>query len=151
MTSPEQFTALGDEGILALVCDSTNVVREGFSPSETEVAATLKTIIADAPHRVAVTTFASNVARIRAVAEAAQACGREVIAVGRAMDRVIDVARECGYLDGLPEFRRRIRGRASPATRSWPCSPARRARTGPRSPASPAATIRISPWPRVTA
>jgi ribonuclease J len=66
----------------------------------------LKTIIADAPHRVAVTTFASNVARIRAVAEAAQACGREVIAVGRAMDRVIDVARECGYLDGLPEFRR---------------------------------------------
>lgn len=106
VTSPEAFTALGDEGILALVCDSTNVVREGFSPSETEVAATLKTLVADAPHRVAVTTFASNVARIRAVAEAAQACGREVIAVGRAMDRVIDVARECGYLDGLPEFRR---------------------------------------------
>ena len=106
VTSPEQFTALGDEGILALICDSTNVVREGFSPSETEVAATLKTIIAEAPQRVAVTTFASNVARIRAVAEAAQACGREVIAVGRAMDRVIDVARECGYLDGLPEFRR---------------------------------------------
>jgi ribonuclease J len=54
---------------------------------------------------VAVTTFASNVARIRAVAEAARACGRECIAVGRAMDRVIEVARECGYLDGLPDFR----------------------------------------------
>ena len=104
VTSPEQFTALGDEGILALICDSTNVVREGFSPSETEVSATLRKLIENAPHRVAVTTFASNVARIRAVAEAAQACGRQVIAVGRAMDRVIDVARECGYLDGLPDF-----------------------------------------------
>ena len=105
ITSPEAFRALGDEGILALVCDSTNIVREGRSPSESEVAATLKRLIAEAPYRVAVTTFASNVARIRAVAEAAQACGREVIAVGRAMDRVIDVARECGYLDGLPDFR----------------------------------------------
>ena len=104
-TSPEAFTALGDEGILALVCDSTNVLREGRSPSESEVSATLRRIITESPHRVAVTTFASNVARIRAVAEAAQACGREVIAVGRAMDRVIDVARECGYLDGLPDFR----------------------------------------------
>ncbi len=103
-TSPEAFTALGDEGILALVCDSTNVLREGRSPSESEVSATLRKLIENAPHRVAVTTFASNVARIRAVAEAAQACGRQVIAVGRAMDRVIDVARECGYLDGLPDF-----------------------------------------------
>ncbi len=105
ITSPEAFRALGDEGIIALVCDSTNIVREGRSPSEAEVAANIKRLIEDAPHRVAVTTFASNVARIRAVAEAAQATGREVIAVGRAMDRVIDVARECGYLDGLPDFR----------------------------------------------
>lgn len=103
-TSPEAFKALGDEGILALICDSTNVLREGSSPSEAEVSATLAKLIAEAPHRVAVTTFASNVARIRAVALAAQACGRQVIAVGRAMDRVIDVARECGYLDGLPDF-----------------------------------------------
>ncbi|MEE7455795.1 MBL fold metallo-hydrolase [Methylorubrum populi] len=103
-TSPEAFKALGDEGILALICDSTNVLREGTSPSESEVSATLAKLIAEAPHRVAVTTFASNVARIRAVALAAQACGRQVIAVGRAMDRVIDVARECGYLDGLPDF-----------------------------------------------
>ncbi len=106
VTDPDTFRALGDEGILAMVCDSTNVVREGFSPSEAEVSQTLARLVADAPHRVAVTTFASNVARIRAVAEAAKACGREVVAVGRAMDRVIDVARECGYLDGLPEFRR---------------------------------------------
>src|SRR3954468_1125304 len=104
-TSEAVFRRLGDEGILALVCDSTNVVREGRSPSESEVAKRLAEIIAASPARVAVTTFASNVARIRAVALAAQACGREVIAIGRAMERVIEVARECSYLDGLPEFR----------------------------------------------
>ena len=102
-TSEEAFRALGDEGILALVCDSTNIMRDGVSPSESEVAATLKRIIAESPHRVAVTTFASNVARIRAVAEAAQSCGREVVVVGRAMDRVVDVATELGYLAGVPE------------------------------------------------
>jgi ribonuclease J len=104
-TSEAQFRALGEEGVLALVCDSTNIVREGVSPSESEVTATLTRIIKDSPHRVAVTTFASNVARIRAVAAAAQAAGREVVVVGRAMDRVISVARELGYLDGLPEFK----------------------------------------------
>lgn len=104
-TSEAKFRALGDEGILALVCDSTNVVREGRSPSESEVARRLGELIASAPHRVAVTTFASNVARIRAVAEGARACGREVVVVGRAMDRVIGVADECGYLENLPEFR----------------------------------------------
>src|SRR5918993_5482811 len=104
-TSEAVFRALGDEGVLALVCDSTNVVREGRSPSETDVAMRLAEIIAASPARVAVTTFASNVARIRAVALAAQACGREVVAGGRALDRIIAVARECGYLDGLPEFR----------------------------------------------
>jgi ribonuclease J len=103
-TEESKFRALGDEGILALVCDSTNVVRDGVSPSESEVAASLKQIIADSPHRVAVTTFASNVARIRAVAEAAEACGRELVVVGRAMDRVVAVAGECDYLDGLLEF-----------------------------------------------
>lgn len=105
LTSEETFRALGDEGVLALVCDSTNVVREGTSPSESDVSRNLAQLIKDAPHRVAVTTFASNVARIRSVAEAARECGREVIVVGRAMDRVVDVAKECGYLEGLPEFR----------------------------------------------
>jgi ribonuclease J len=105
LTSEEAFRALGDEGVLALVCDSTNVVREGTSPSESDVSKNLAQLIKDAPHRVAVTTFASNVARIRSVAEAARECGREVVVVGRAMDRVVDVAKECGYLEGLPEFR----------------------------------------------
>jgi ribonuclease J len=105
LTSEEAFRALGDEGVLALVCDSTNVVREGTSPSESDVSKNLAQLIKDAPHRVAVTTFASNVARIRSVAEAARECGREVVVVGRAMDRVVEVAKECGYLEGLPEFR----------------------------------------------
>ncbi|MDB5590936.1 ribonuclease J [Enterovirga sp.] len=103
-TSAAAFQALGDEGVLALVADSTNVVRDGESPPESAVAETLRKIIAASPHRVAVTTFASNVARIRAVAEAAQAARREVVVIGRAMDRVGQVARELGYLDGLPEF-----------------------------------------------
>ncbi len=55
--------------------------------------------------RVAVTTFASNVARLRAVADAAKAAGREVVVVGRAMERVVQVARETGYLDGVQNFR----------------------------------------------
>jgi ribonuclease J len=105
LTSEEAFRALGQEGVLALICDSTNVVREGTSPSEADVSKNLAALIKDAPHRVAVTTFASNVARIRSVAEAARECGREVIVVGRAMDRVVDVAKECGYLEDLPEFR----------------------------------------------
>jgi ribonuclease J len=104
VTSQATFEAMGDEGVLALICDSTNVVRDGVSPSETEVAASLKELIISAPHRVAVTTFASNVARLRAVAEAGEAAGREVVVVGRAMDRVVDVATECGYLSGLVEF-----------------------------------------------
>lgn len=103
-TDAERLQRLGDEGILALVCDSTNILREGESPSEADVATTLSRLIQEAPGRVAVTTFASNVARIRAVADAAVQAGRQVIVVGRAMDRVISVARERGYLDGVPAF-----------------------------------------------
>lgn len=104
-TDEKRLRELGDEGVLALVCDSTNVMRDGISPSEADVAAKLTELIHFAPGRVAVTTFASNVARLRSVAEAAMANQREVVVVGRAMDRVIDVARECGYLDGIPAFR----------------------------------------------
>ncbi len=104
-TDEKRLREIGDEGVLAMISDSTNVFRDGVSPSEKEVAATLKTLIASSPARVAVTTFASNVARMRSVAEAAQACGREVICVGRAMDRVVQVAGELGMLKGLPPFR----------------------------------------------
>ena len=104
-TDEKRLRALGEEGCLALLGDSTNAVREGRSPSETDVAKVLAELIRNAPGRVGVTTFASNVARIRAVAEAAAACGREVVLVGRAMERVAQVARETGYLDDIREFR----------------------------------------------
>src|SRR4029078_431450 len=104
-TDEAKLRALGDEGCLALIGDSTNAVREGRSPSETDVAKCLAELIRTAPARVAVTTFASNVARLRVVAEAAAACDREVVLVGRAMERISQVARETGYLDDLREFR----------------------------------------------
>lgn len=93
-----RLKAIGEEGILAMVSDSTNAMREGRSPSETEVAENLKAIIRRAKRRVAVTIFASNVSRIKAVAEAARAAGRQIIVAGRAMHRMIQVAKETGYL-----------------------------------------------------
>ena len=103
-TDEARFKALGDEGVLALVCDSTNVLREGESPSERDVAKTLAWLIAEARGRVVVTTFASNVARLRSAAEAGFAAGRQVLILGRAIERVVAVARECGMLDGVPPF-----------------------------------------------
>jgi ribonuclease J len=104
-TDEAKLRRLGEEGVLAVMGDSTNAVRDGRSPSEADVARTLAQLIASAPARVAVTTFASNVARLKAVADGAKACGREVVVVGRAMERVVQVARETGYLDGVQDFR----------------------------------------------
>ncbi|ACI93059.1 beta-lactamase domain protein [Afipia carboxidovorans OM5] len=104
-TNEKRLREIGDEGVLALVGDSTNAVREGRSPSEREVARSLTEIIKAAKGRVAVTTFASNVSRLRAVAEAAREAEREVVLIGRAMERVAQVARETGYLDGVAPFR----------------------------------------------
>jgi ribonuclease J len=103
-TDETRFKALGDEGVLALICDSTNVLREGESPSEADVARSLAALVANAKGRVIVTAFASNVARLRAAAEAGFANGRQVVMIGRAMERVVAVARECGYLNGVPAF-----------------------------------------------
>jgi len=98
----ERLREIGDEGVEALVCDSTNAAREGRSPSESEVARALEEIIANAPARVAVTTFSSHVGRIRSVAEAAMRHDREVVVAGYAMKRVIEAAREVGLLgEGL--------------------------------------------------
>ena len=105
LTDVAKLAALGDAGVLALVGDSTTAVRDGRSPSEADVAKTLSELIRNAPRRVAVTTFASHVGRLRAVADAARAAEREVVVVGRAMERVVQVARETGYLDGVQEFR----------------------------------------------
>ena len=95
---PARLSALGEEGVLALVCDSTNAMRDGESPSETDVAGSIAAIVAKAPFRVVVTTFSSNVARIKACYEAARRSGRKLVVAGRALHRVIQVAIETGYL-----------------------------------------------------
>jgi ribonuclease J len=97
-----RFREIGTAGVRALVCDSTNAIRAGRSPSEADVAKSLADIVREAPNRVAVTTFSSNVARLKAVLEAAAAAERHVVVMGRAIKRVLEVARELGYLEGLP-------------------------------------------------
>ncbi|MBU2581072.1 MAG: ribonuclease J [Alphaproteobacteria bacterium] len=100
---PEKLKSLGREGVDVLVCDSTNVLRDGVSPSETEVANSLAAIIKKAPHRVAVTSFASNVGRVLAVARAAHAAGRHLVIAGRSLHRVIEVGIDTGHLP--PDFK----------------------------------------------
>ncbi|HXZ21878.1 MAG TPA: ribonuclease J [Pseudolabrys sp.] len=104
-TDEKKLRSLGQEGCLALVGDSTNAVREGRSPSEADVAKTIAELVKTARGRVAVTTFASNVARVRAVADAAKAAKREVVVIGRAMERIVQIARETGYLEDVQDFR----------------------------------------------
>lgn len=94
----DRLSALGDEGVRALICDSTNAYREGTSPSEKDVAKSLSAIVKGAKGRVVLTTFSSNVARIRAVWDAARSAGRHLVVAGRALQRVINVAIETGYL-----------------------------------------------------
>ena len=103
-TDVARLKAIGGEGVLALISDSTNVMREGRSPSEAEVAAELADIVKHAKGRVAFTTFASNVGRIKSIAVAARAAGRDVIISGRALRRSIEVASELGMLDDMPPF-----------------------------------------------
>ncbi|WP_404404206.1 ribonuclease J [Pelagibacterium halotolerans] len=105
MTDIERFRQIGnDDRPLALVCDSTNAMKEGDSPSETEIAVNIERLIATAKHRVAVTIFASNLGRMISIARAAAKAGREIVAAGRAVHRVAGIARELGLLEGVPEF-----------------------------------------------
>ena len=97
-TNSGRLSALGSEGVVAMICDSTNALREGRSPSELDVARSLATIIKAAKRRVAVTIFASNVSRIKAVADAARSAGRHLVVAGRAMHRMIVGAIATGYL-----------------------------------------------------
>ncbi|WP_020178858.1 ribonuclease J [Methylopila sp. M107] len=103
-TDERRMREIGEEGVAAVIGDSTNALREGKSASETDVAISLADLIRTAKGRVAVTTFASNVGRLRAVADAALACDRQVVLIGRAMKRASDVGRMLGYFDGIPEF-----------------------------------------------
>ncbi len=100
----KRLREIGDEGVDVFVCDSTNVLREGHSPSEAEVAATIMEIVKNAPARVAITTFASHMERISSAVKAARATGREVVIAGRAMRNTVEAARACGYLRDAGEF-----------------------------------------------
>jgi ribonuclease J len=91
----------GDEGVLALVCDSTNVFNKGTSGSEGDVRESLVDIIAGCPKMVVVTTFASNLARLDTIIHAGQKAGRKVALTGRSLHRMFAAAQECGYLTDI--------------------------------------------------
>jgi len=93
-----RFGELGNEGVLALMCDSTNVERPGYTPSETRVAEGLDRQFKNCDNRIIVTTFASNMYRIQAILATAQRYGRKVAVTGRSMENMLRVAQELGYL-----------------------------------------------------
>jgi ribonuclease J len=102
-TTAEELSAIGDEGVLAMVCDSTNVFNPEASGSEGEV---YRGLLEEMPKhkgkRVVVTTFASNVARLQTLGEVARASGRKLCVAGRSLDRIIGAAKASGYLEHLP-------------------------------------------------
>ena len=100
----EAIKALGDSGVDVMVGDSTNAMIEGRTGSESEVREELIRQIKAAEGRVAVTCFASNVARVNTLVHAAVATGRSPMLVGRALHRVTEAARSCGYLDDWPDL-----------------------------------------------
>ena len=93
-----RFGELGKEGVLALLADSTNVERPGFTPSEKTVGATFTRQFQGCQDRIIVTTFASNVHRIQQVLDAAAAFGRKVAVTGRSMENIMKVSTELGYM-----------------------------------------------------
>lgn len=105
---PTDFTKLkewGDRGVLAMVCDSTNVFTEGSSGSEAAVRSELIDQVGRFPNnRVVVACFASNLARVASAVVAAQIHGRKVALVGRSLDRMVKAAKASGYLDEIPPF-----------------------------------------------
>jgi ribonuclease J len=101
-TDVNRLKQLGDEGVLALVCDSTNALVNGRSGSEGDVKKGLSNLIGTLKGRIAVTAFASNVARLDTIARAAKAHKRHVVLVGRAMHKIVQAAKDTGYLEDFP-------------------------------------------------
>ncbi len=95
---------LGEEGVLAMIGDSTNALVEGQSGSEAEVRKGLDNLVGQFDTRIAVACFASNVARLETIAKVAAAHDRQVALVGRSLWRIVEAAKETGYLTDLPEF-----------------------------------------------
>jgi len=99
-----RFEEIGREGVLAMVSDSTNAMTEGESGSEASVRASMTELVKSLSGRIAVTCFASNVARVETLAKAAEAAGRSVVIVGRSLRNLDVAARECGYLSDVAPF-----------------------------------------------
>ena len=93
---------LGNQGVLALMCDSTNVERQGYTPSETIVAESLDRQFKNCDERIIITTFASNMHRLQAILATAQRHGRKVAVTGRSMENMLKVAQELGYIKVAP-------------------------------------------------
>jgi ribonuclease J len=102
-SSQEELRKIGDEGILAMVCDSTNVFNSDESGSEGSVKADLLKSVKEAKGRVLITTFASNGARLKTLSEVAKESGRKLCFAGRSLHRIIDAAKANGYLKDMPE------------------------------------------------
>ncbi|MGB0853891.1 MAG: ribonuclease J [Pikeienuella sp.] len=101
-TDMDRLKQIGDDGLLALMCDSTNIFEDGEAGGEQPLKPVLERLIRDAKGAVAATTFASNVARLKTLAEAAEAAGRSVVVAGRAMSRMIETAIQTGALKSFP-------------------------------------------------
>ena len=102
LTEVERLKKLGDDGIDAIICDSTNVLSPGRSGSEADVGRMLEQVVAESSGRVVITTFASNVARLTSIAKVAVATGRHLCLAGRGMHKVYQAARATGYLTPFP-------------------------------------------------
>jgi ribonuclease J len=103
-STAEALTKVGDEGVLALVCDSTNAFNNDDSGSEGSVYDDLLKSVTQAKGRVVVTTFASNAARLHTLGEVAKKAGRKLCFAGRSLHRIIEVSQATGYLKGLPDL-----------------------------------------------
>ncbi len=99
----KRLKEIGKMGVLAMICDSTNVFSVGKSGSELDVRKSLMNIMSKLKKRIIVTSFASNVARMETIFHCAEKCGRQISLVGRSMHRIYKAARKCGYLDNVIE------------------------------------------------
>lgn len=104
VTNEARLTSIGDKGVLAIVCDSTNVFVEGSSGSEGDVRKELVEMIRKCPERVVVTTFASNLARLESIILAGVDAGRRIALAGRSLERMISAAQDSGYFKNIPEM-----------------------------------------------
>tara|TARA_B100000745_G_scaffold191622_1_gene125944 strand:+ start:781 stop:2442 length:1662 start_codon:yes stop_codon:yes gene_type:complete len=99
----KRLKEIGNEGVVVMICDSTNVFNPGRAGSENDVRNSLLKIMRNINKRIIVTSFASNVARMETIFYCAEKTGREISLVGRSMNRIFKAARQCGYLDKVKE------------------------------------------------